>query len=470
MQDTAIEKVRKYISQTEMINKGSLVLAGVSGGSDSVTMLDILDRLKKEMGFDLKVIHVNHGIRGQEALRDQKTVEKLCEEKKISCSVYSYNVPELSVQWKMGHEEAGRKVRRETFEKEWLNAGKQYNTVLVALAHNKNDLAETMLHHLARGTGIRGLAAVKPVNGIWIRPVLCLERKEIDNYIKEQKLPHVVDSSNLEDEYTRNRIRRHILPLMEKEINEKTVEHMAETANLLEQAETYIEKQAHETVQMFTEEIENGILIRDGFQDQELIMQSYGIREILEKISTHRKDITSVHINSVRSLFECQTGKKTDLPYNMEARRTYRGVAVLVNGTEKKEQKNCEEFTLNVDRMVEWPSGTFTMRKFPFSGEKILEKKYTKWLDCDKIKCALTVRTRRSGDYMVVNQKGNHKKITRCMIDDKIPAEKRDKIPLVTAGEEVLWIVGGRLSESYKITSCTRNVLEIKYQGGSYDE
>ena len=175
MQDTTIEKVRKYISQTEMINKGSLVLAGVSGGPDSVTMLDILERLKKEMGFDLKVIHVNHGIRGQEALRDQKTVEKLCEEKKISCSVYSYNVPELSVRWKMGHEEAGRKVRREAFEKERLNAGKQYNTVLVALAHNKNDLAETMLHHLARGTGIRGLAAVKPVNGIWIRPVLCLE-------------------------------------------------------------------------------------------------------------------------------------------------------------------------------------------------------------------------------------------------------------------------------------------------------
>ena len=107
-----------------MINKGSLVLAGVSGGPDSVTMLDILERLKKEMGFDLKVIHVNHGIRGQEALRDQKTVEKLCEEKKISCSVYSYNVPELSVRWKMGHEEAGRKVRREAFEKERLNAGK----------------------------------------------------------------------------------------------------------------------------------------------------------------------------------------------------------------------------------------------------------------------------------------------------------------------------------------------------------
>ena len=108
-------------------------------------------------------------------------------------------------------------------------------------------------------------------------------------------------------------------------------------------------------------------------------------------------------------------------------------------------------------------------RIFPYSGEKILEKKYTKWFDCDKINCELSVRTRRSGDYMIVNQSGGRKKLTRCMIDDKIPGEIRQEIPLVAAKDEILWIVGGRISERYKITSQTEKVLEITYQGGSLE-
>ena len=469
MQEKTIDKVRKYIKQTGMIPSGSLVLAGVSGGADSVTMLDILNHLREEFAFDIKVIHVNHGIRGQEAMRDQNAVEELCSSRKIPCAVYSYHVPELAEKWKMGHEEAGRKVRQEAFEKERQKAG-DYKVVLTALAHNKNDLAETMLHHLARGTGLRGLAALKPVNGNRIRPVLCLERREIDNYIKEQGLSYVTDSTNLEDEYTRNRIRRHILPLMEEEINEKTIEHMAETSLLLGQAETYIEGQAHKAVLQYTENMEKGVLLRNGFFEQEKIIQSYGIREILEKVSAHTKDITSVHIGAVAGLYECQTGKKVNLPYNMEAKRTYEGVIVCDRNIQQKEKPDREEYRLCEESETRCPLGSFTLTKFPYSGEKILEKKYTKWLDCDKIKCALAVRTRKSGDYIVVNRYGNRKKITRCMIDDKIPADKRSEIPLVTAGEEILWIVGGRISESYKITSCTRNVLEIKYQGGSCDE
>ena len=122
--------------------------------------------------------------------------------------------PRLAAEWKMGSEEAGRKVRRAAFEEEKKKCTSSDGDIRIALAHNKNDVAETMLHHLARGSGIRGLAALKPVNGEFIRPVLCLERDEIVDYIKETGIPSVMDSSNLEDDYTRNRIRHHILPLM----------------------------------------------------------------------------------------------------------------------------------------------------------------------------------------------------------------------------------------------------------------
>ena len=137
--------------------------------------------------------------------------------------------------------------------------------------------------------------------------------------------------------------------------------------------------------------------------------------------------------------------------------------------TEEVSERTEEVQGLNMEGTTSWVNESFRTRIFPYLGEKILEKKYTKWFDCDKINCELSVRTRRSGDYMIVNQSGGRKKLTRCMIDDKIPGEIRQEIPLVAAKDEILWIVGGRISERYKITSCTRNVLEITYQGGSLE-
>ena len=146
--------------------------------------------------------------------------------------------------------------------------------------------------------------------------------------------------------------------------------------------------------------------------------------------------------------------------------RCYEGVK-LQKKTEEVSERTEEVQELNMEGTTSWVNESFRTRIFPYSGEKILEKKYTKWFDCDKINCELSVRTRRSGDYMAVSQSGGHKKLTRCMIDDKIPGELRGKLPLVVDGNEVLWIVGGRINERYKITSETGRVLEITYQGGN---
>ena len=216
MYKDTLQKVKRFMTETGMLQNCAEIILGVSGGPDSMTMLHILNELRDEFGYRLRVVHVNHGIRGKEALRDQQMVEKICSEWKIPCAVYNYDVPALALSWKMGTEEAGRKVRRIAFEKEKGNAVAIPEQVRVALAHNQNDMAETMLHHLARGTGIRGLCSLKPLNGEIIRPLLCLERNEIVNYVEENGIQTVLDSSNLEDDYTRNRIRRHILPLIER--------------------------------------------------------------------------------------------------------------------------------------------------------------------------------------------------------------------------------------------------------------
>ena len=467
MQEQVLQKVKQYIAETEMIKQGCTVIAGVSGGPDSMVMLDILRRIQKEYNFFLRVVHVNHGIRGKEALRDQKTVQKICREWKIPCCVYSYDVPCLSAEWKMGTEEAGRKVRRAAFEEEKKKCTSSDDDIRIALAHNKNDVAETMLHHLARGSGIRGMAALKPVNGEFIRPVICLERDEIVDYIKETGIPSVMDSSNFEDDYTRNRIRHHILPLMTQEINAKAVSHMAEASELFRQAEEYFKTKAEEMADNCAGK-DGTYLLDKEFFTKETILQNYAVREILERLSGHRNDLTAGHIRQVQKLYENQSGRKISLPYGVEALRCYGGVK-LQKKTEEILERTEEAQVLNMEGDTIWENETFRTCIFPYSGEKILEKKYTKWLDCDKINCELSVRTRRSGDYMTVNQSGGRKKLTRCMIDDKIPGEIRQEIPLVAAKDEILWIVGGRISERYKITSQTEKVLEITYQGGSIE-
>ena len=180
MQEMTLDKVKRFAEQNKMIPENSMIIVGVSGGNDSMTMLHLLKSLQAGWNFGLRVVHVNHGIRGEEAERDQKVVEDICRQWEIPCSSYCYDVPQLSEKWKLGTEETGRIVRRKAFEAEKKKCWQQECVCRIALAHNKNDLAETMLHHLARGTGLRGLCSLKPVNGEVIRPLLCLERKEID--------------------------------------------------------------------------------------------------------------------------------------------------------------------------------------------------------------------------------------------------------------------------------------------------
>ena len=185
-------------------------------------------------------------------------------------------------------------MRKQAFQEEKQRLGfsgeqsKKNGQFRVALAHNRNDLAETMLHHLARGTGIRGLSGIQAVNGEIIRPVLCLERKEIVNYLKERGISYITDSSNLSDDYTRNRIRNHILPAMEQKINAKAVEHMAETARVLAEADSYLQKREGSFWQAAGKKM--AIFWMKIFA-QDLILQEYAVMEAFEILSGKRKDL-----------------------------------------------------------------------------------------------------------------------------------------------------------------------------------
>ena len=474
-------EILAYIKQNRMIGKNDVVLAGVSGGSDSMAMLRILKELQGKLDFTLRAVHIHHGIRGKEADRDQSFVENICRKWQIPCTVYCYDVPGLSREWKLGEEETGRIVRKEGFQREAAVCVRKDSEIKIALAHNQEDLAETMLHNLCRGTGLRGLCTMRPVDGEIIRPILCLSRDKIAEYLKEKKISHIQDSTNLSDEYTRNRIRHHILPMLEKQVNGKAALNMAETAARISQAEEYLTQQSCLVLGEFQKGKE--YYFTEKFFMEPQIIQVYALQQAMEQLAGRRKDLAAVHYEKVLELYEMQTGRRISLPYHMEARRDYEGVRLCRYGEEKstgmigEKHKGSDiqngktvcgknisdrEWKIRIPGTVTSPLGIFSAEIFLYEGQKIEEKKYTKCFDCDKIKDGLVLRTRRSGDYLRVTAKGGKKKLKDYMIDAKIPKEERDSILLLADGPEIWWVVGYRRGESGRVGEDTKAVLQIQ--------
>ena len=238
-----IEKVKNYVKQYKMLVPGDIVVAGVSGGADSLCLLFMLKELAEEIPLQLAVVHVNHGIR-KEAEEDAAYVEQICKGLNVPFFLKEADVEAIAKSQGISTEEAGRNVRYEAFsevltqftEGELHTFSKKGK---IAVAHTANDRAETMLFHLFRGTGLTGLSGIKPVRDRVIRPLLCLDREEIERYLEKKEIAFCIDRTNNEDTYTRNKIRHHILPFAEKNICTGTVSHMNKTAEMLLETEEF---------------------------------------------------------------------------------------------------------------------------------------------------------------------------------------------------------------------------------------
>ncbi len=233
------QRVREYIRRYHMLDKEDRVIAGVSGGADSICLLFMLMKLKEELDLDVLAVHVHHGLRGADADADAEYVRRICDGWGVGLRTFHEDVRKLAGQSGLSLEEAGRDIRREIFlrVRDELGGGK------IALAHHQNDNAETLIWNLCRGCGIRGLGGIAPVTGPWIRPLLCLKREEIESYLKNRGISYCTDETNLEDDYTRNRIRRHVIPYLEEQVNRQTVSHMSETMEQMRVLGEYIRQE-----------------------------------------------------------------------------------------------------------------------------------------------------------------------------------------------------------------------------------
>lgn len=441
MNNGFLKKIENYIEEKSLIESGDNVVIGVSGGADSVALLLVLDSLKQKLGLKLFVVHVNHGLR-KEAFEEADYVKSLCDERNIPFYLYEKDVKEISKQLGIGTEEAGRKVRYEAFSEvlEKVGAGK------IAVAHNSNDKAETMLFNLVRGTGLTGLISIPCERGAVIRPLLCVERKEIEEFLNKEHIRFYTDASNLTDDYTRNRIRNNILPLLTKEVNKEAVAHMCKTAGQLGELGDYLKNVVDKAFTECVLKCETGLVEFDKklLLGQDTYIQKLLVKRAIDELVPGNRDITQTHIESVTGLLNKEGTKSVNLPYDIEAVSSYDTLSL-----------STKEISFEGSYIMETE---ILQNKEGFDYGKF---QYTKCFDYDKIDKSLVLRKREQKDVICVNANGGTKKLKDFMIDEKIPQRQRDFVPIVACGSDVLWVVGYRMSEAYKVSKETKRIIRI---------
>lgn len=459
-----MRKIKTFVEKYGLIKKGDRIITGVSGGADSVCLFFVLLGLREALGFELSaVVHVNHGIRGDDADKDEAFVQELCVRHQIPLEIFRVDLELIAGKRKQSLEEAGRMVRREAFE----SVRNSYGADKIALAHHKTDNVETFLWNLCRGTGTKGMGAIKPVSGKYIRPLLCMERKEIEQFLAERNQSFCEDVTNAETIYTRNKLRHLILPVLEEQINAKSICHIGEAIEQMWEMESYLEdvlQKAYTDSVQNTNEKDSFVIKKDRLKEYPPFIQRKVVLSALEEFSDRRKDWGQPHVRAVLELLDKQAGKRRNLLYGVMALRVYEGVLL------KKEEKEEEQFfetPLQIPGKTYVPEAGISIccRIFPnssqVSGKDIPQKGYTKWFDYDIIFSAVFVRTRKSGDTIAIDRAGHRKKLKSWLIDEKIPLEKRAHLPMIAEGNKILWIPGYRMGADYHICDSTKQILEI---------
>lgn len=308
------EKVLNTLKKYNQIESGDKIVLGVSGGPDSISMLSILNEIKKELNIEIVVAHVNHMIR-EEADEDEEYVKKFCEKENIEFFSKKIEILKISQENKIGTEEAGRKIRYEFFDE----IMKKENANKIATAHNANDNAETILMNIMRGSSISGIKGIEPIReNKFIRPLIECNREEIEKYCEENNLNPRIDKTNKENIYTRNKIRNILIPLIEKEFNPNIIETLNRLSEIAKKENVYFEEIVSQKYTEIAEEVNNNeketILDLEKFNKENLVIKNRLILYTINRLVGSTKGIEKIHIDDIIKLCEKNVGNKFLMP------------------------------------------------------------------------------------------------------------------------------------------------------------
>ncbi len=466
-----LRRVKDTIDTYQMLMPGDKVIVGVSGGPDSVALLHSLNQIKDEYQIQLYVAHVNHLLRGAEAFADAQFVYDLAHGMGIQCSIQEEDIGRYARLNGLSEEQAGREKRYAFFEKLKIEVG----AAKIALGHNLNDQAETVLQHLIRGGGLKGLGGMEPVRQNYIiRPLINILRQDIQAYLERNNLSYRVDKTNLEPIYFRNQIRMELLPLLQKQYNPNMIGLLAQTADILRQDEAYLEQNVREASEKILL-LKNSDTVKidlESFNKLHIAVKRRLIRKAIQLLTGGLKEITFNHIDAIINLsFKNQGFKRLFLPQNICVEKQYHVLWVRINVSKQSEGDCLITGLIQLDV----PGRTDIPFAYAFIEAKIIKNQgldtlmvnknsNTAYIDYEKVNGLLSIRSRQPGDRFQPLGMNGTKKLKDFFIDCKIPQRKRDDIPLLVCGDDIVWVVGYQINASYQITSETDKILQLQIE------
>ncbi len=426
------ETVKKTITEYKMISKGDKVVVALSGGADSVCLLHILNRLKAEYNFTLAAVHINHCIRGNESDSDEAFCISLCKSLDIPISTYRIDVPKLAESSGKSLEETARDVRYEKFS-ECAGNGK------IATAHTLSDNAETVIFNMIRGTGIKGLCGIPPVRDNIIRPLTDITREQVEDYLKQIGQDFKTDSTNLSDDYTRNRIRHKIIPIM-KEINEGFFKSFAKGQSAVREENVFIEKLTSEA---YEKHLKNNKLV--NMRDLSSVIRK---RVISRFLTDNKFPVSYDKINEINGLCE-KDGKLNIIKNNFLIGKNG---TISIHKTTKQTSDIEVPLKIGVNRIFE----NKTLTAYENTNGSYL-------IDMDKVSGSITLRNRRFGDKIKLSSR-NFTSSVKKLLNENISADKRPFIQFLSDDEGLIFMENFGVAERVKTDENSINILSVSIE------
>ncbi len=449
------------ITKYSLLARGDRVVVAVSGGPDSVALTHVLFSLKKEYDLVLHIAHLNHMFRGAEADQDARWVMDLAQQLEIPCTVSKVDVPAFAKARRISAQAAARQVRYDFLEQVRMTQ----KATRIATGHHADDQAETLVMNILRGAGPGGLSGIPPQRGgVYIRPLIDATREEIENYCRENELAYCQDSSNFKPVYLRNRVRLELLPLLEREYNPEIRVALIRLAGIMQDENEFMDTQVQDLWDklMISDTRSEIICNLPGFLAAPPALQRRLLRKAWAALRGDARELTYNHLEQAMNfLRDGKAGGVIEFPRHI----------IMING--------YGEFRLTVARpnlepvvfcyALQIPGTTF----IPEIGANIVVEitgvppvdaagKKELWVDAEKLSGPLQVRSRQSGDrFWPLGGRGS-KKIKEFFIDAKVPRRQRDRVPIITAGEDIVWVGGMRPDDRWQITDSTRKFLHLK--------
>ena len=462
-------RVQLFIREQNLVSGQSKLLVAVSGGPDSVCLLHILCQLREKLGIKLHVAHLNHQLRGDESEADAGYVADLAHQFDLPATIESRDVKAYQTGKHLSLEEAAREVRYAFLAQTAESAG----TDRVAVGHTTDDHIETILMHLIRGTGTRGLRGLQPSTQVQtqggrltvIRPLLQISREETAEYCRQYQLKPRLDTSNLSLSPLRNRVRQQLLPLLQS-YNPQVAEALCRTARIAADDLEFLDKAVAELWSDIVQERENTIVLaKDRLLKLPSALQRQLLRTSLEKLLGNLKDIETRHIEEIMAALNKPAGKIICLPQGIVFAIEYGRYLLGHDPAALSPFPPLEtEVSLQIPGKTRLPGWNVVATILSREQMKARTDDFTAYFDSDKAGPELTVRARRPGDRFQPLGMGQPKKLNEFMIDSKIPGPWRGRIPIVSSPRHILWVVGWRIDERVKVTGTSKSVLCLEFK------